>query len=159
MKDMIKKILCFAAVICCCVAGLHASSPDPVKWSMEVIKTSSKEGTIRLTAEIEKEWHMYGTKLPKGGPKATVIDFSESRGLVLKGGVVASPAAADYQDEDWGMILNHWNGKVVFTVPFSYNTKDGVVECAVRYMTCNGSNCLPPVTKKMSLPLNKVSKR
>ena len=57
------------------VFSLQAQMNNPVSWKFSVNKINETEREIVLTANIEKDWHIYSQFTPDGGPMATFITF------------------------------------------------------------------------------------
>ena len=88
MKKYLLALLAVVAVV------LSAAAQEPVKWRTAVRMTSPTEGTVTVRAIIPEGAHLYGLTMPQGGPKATSLDFSASRGIALKGKRSGSPRPA-----------------------------------------------------------------
>lgn len=92
--------------------------------------------------------------MPEGGPKATSLDFTGSRGITLIGSTGFAPAPVTAHDEAFGCDLQWWAGRVAFTQRFRLTEpKEAKVNIKISFMTCNGSNCTPPQTANISAPI------
>src|SRR5690606_21534814 len=62
------------------VFGLNGFSQilDPVKWSTSVEKISDTEYDLVITADIEKDWHLYSQYTAEGG--SLPIEISRKQG-------------------------------------------------------------------------------
>lgn len=142
--------LLFSAMILCCMA---AQAQSQVKWKAAYQIGSNGQGTITLTADIEKDWHIYDTKLPDVGPVPTSIKFI-GEGFKFIGDVKASPAPKKVNDEMFGCELTYWEGKVKFIQKFKRTDKSAKkVTISVNYMICNDANCQPPRTETLTLDI------
>lgn len=121
-------------------------------WTACVQKTDRNHAEIALTATMEKGWHLYGTVLPEGGPKATEFDFSASKDVKIDAAPVPDRKPLTVDDPLFGMELNWWDTSVTFTVPVTITGADPVVVCTVSFMTCDGNSCMPP--KKITKTIN-----
>lgn len=132
-----------------------AQAPSPIKWRAFVKMTNETEGTVTLKAIIDEGWHLYGTTLPEGGPKATSIDFSESKGVKFLNNFTPSAKPVEKEDEIFGLKLNWWEKGVSFTRKFKLTGKkaDAVLKGKVMFMGCNDETCLPPKTQSFNLPV------
>lgn len=147
-----KKILTLIVAVLAVAFGCMAQ--DTVKWRTSVRMTSASEGVVTVRAIIPAGWHLYGMEMPEGGPRATVLDFSSSKGVNLTGKTVADPAPVTAMDEAFGTRLQWWEGRVAFSQRFRVtDAKTARIELKVTYMTCNGSNCMPPRTESISAPV------
>ena len=149
---MLKKISLFLVVMvvgtCCAFA-----QQDAIRWRTTVRMTTATEGVLTVRALVGEGWHLYGTKLPKGGPKPTVLDFSASKGVKFTGEFKPSVAPVKRHDEMFGLTLSWWDKNVTFTRPFCLTgpKADAVIEGKITYMGCNDDNCLPPKTQTVRL--------
>lgn len=150
-NNMKKYILALLAVV---AVALGAAAQQTVKWRTSVRMTSPTEGTVTIRAIIPEGAHLYGMKMPEGGPKATTFDFSSSKGVKLHGEVSAAPAPVTARDEAFGCDLQWWTSRVAFAQRFTLtDTKDARIGIKITYMTCNGANCTPPRTETISAPV------
>lgn len=145
-----RKIALFFAIIMLSVVSLSAQKP--IKWRSSVKMTSKTEGVVTIKAIIEPGWHLYGTELPSGGPKATKFDFSESKGVKLVGNVVPSVKPKTVYDKSFGMNLCWWEKTLTFTQKFKLAGKgEAKIIGSISYMGCNDQTCLPPSTQSVNL--------
>ncbi|MGE5943210.1 MAG: protein-disulfide reductase DsbD domain-containing protein, partial [Flavobacteriales bacterium] len=86
------------------VFGLNGFSQilDPVKWSTSVEKISDTEYDLVITADIEKDWHLYSQYTAEGG--SLPIEISKKQGdknnehFELVGKAVESDTIKKYND-------------------------------------------------------------
>lgn len=152
-----KKITLLLAVVL--VTTLSSLAQNPIKWRSSVKMTSNTEGVITMKAVITSGWHLYGTNIPSGGPKATKFDFSSSTGIKLIGGVVPSIKPKNVYDNTFGINLNWWDKTVTFTQKFKLTNKSSAkVVGTISYMGCNDQTCLPPSTQSINIVVPKFKK-
>ncbi len=134
--------------------GLSQGQPaqSPIRWRMIVKMTSPTEGTVTVKALLSDGWHLYGFDMPKGGPKPTTFDFSESTGIKLVGEPEPSVKPVMKDDKQFGEKLSQWESNVTFVQRFKLTGKGGVVKLGIRYMGCNDATCMPPRTENFSTP-------
>lgn len=137
------------------VTALPANAQNAIRWRTTVKMTSEKEGILTVRALVGEGWHLYGTSLPKGGPKATVLDFSGSKGIKFKGDFVPSVKPVSKLDPMFGITLSWWNTNVTFTRRFKLTDKkaDAVINGKITYMGCNDETCLPPKSESFVLKI------
>ena len=125
-----------------------AMAQDAIRWRTTVKMTSDTEGVLTVRALVADGWHLYGTKLPKGGPKPTVLDFSKSVGVKFLDGFKASEAPVTKQDPTFGMALTFWGKNVSFTRRFRLTgaKNKAAINGSITFMGCNDETCLPPKT-------------
>lgn len=151
---MLRKLTILAFFLCV-ISAASAQMPSPIKWRAFVKMDNDKEGTVTLKAIMDDGWHLYGTSLPEGGPKATVIDFSESKGVKYLNNFTPSVKPIEKQDDTFGLKLNWWEKNVTFTRRFKLTGKkaEAIIKGKVTYMGCNDETCLPPKTQSFNLPV------
>jgi DsbC/DsbD-like thiol-disulfide interchange protein len=135
------------------ISVFSAMAQNPIKWRTTYKMTSATEGVLTVKAIVTDGWHLYGTKLPDGGPKATVLDFSESKGIKFTTNFKPSVKATEKMDEMFGLKLTYWGSNVSFTRKFKLtgNKADAVINGKISYMACNDENCMPPKTESVTL--------
>lgn len=131
---------------------LSMSAQKPIKWRSNVKMTSETEGVVTIKAIIEPGWHLYGTQIPSGGPKATKIDLSSSEGVKFVGSVTSSIAPKKVYDKTFDLNLNWWDQNVTFTQKFKLSSKNGAkIVGVISFMGCNDQTCLPPSTQSINI--------
>ncbi len=140
-----------AMLMCLCIfsAGAQSAEQAPIRWRMIVKMTSPTEGTVTVKALVSDGWHLYGTSMPKGGPRPTVLDFSGSQGVEFIGDATPSTKPVVKADRQFGAELSQWESSVNFVRRF--RLKKGAVKPTVKlnvsFMGCNDATCLPPRTE------------
>lgn len=127
---------------------------QPVKWSFETKKINDLEAELILKAEIDKNWHIYGTDLPEGGPIPTSFTFNPSGDYELVGGVV-TPTPIEKYDKAFEMDLRYFDHGAVFRQKIRMKADNPFqVTGELEFMACDDSRCLPPeyVEFAFSLP-------
>lgn len=129
-----------------------AMSQDVIRWRTTVKMSSDTEGILTVRALVSDGWHLYGTKLPKGGPKPTVLDFANCRGIKFTGPFKPSVAPVTKNDPTFGIPLTFWDGNVAFSRPFKLTGPKEKTEIigSITFMGCNDQTCLPPKTITVS---------
>lgn len=150
---MMKKILILPFFI---LIGnvLFAQILHPVTWTAVSKKISDKTYEIRLTANMQKGWHIYSQTTPEGGPVPTNISFIKNPLLVMKGKVKEVGKLEQHNEPLFGVDVKQFSDKVDFVqvVNLKANVKTSV-NMSVEYMLCNDKQCLPPSTKKFTVAL------
>lgn len=52
-------------------AGMFGQMYNPVKWKTSAKQISEKEYLLKVEAEIQSGWHLYGQYIEEGGPSRT----------------------------------------------------------------------------------------
>lgn len=153
MKKYLLMLLAALAV------AVGASAQTGVKWRTSVAMTSDTEGELTVRAIIPEGFHMYGMTAVKGGPVATTFNFDASTGVEFKGRTAFAPAPQKGKDEAFGTDLEWWTGRVAFTRKFRVtDAAKARIAISVKYMMCNGANCLPPRTENIVITADKLKK-
>lgn len=145
-----KKIIVILSIIV--LSTIMVSAQKPIKWRTSAKMINETEGVITMKAIIEPGWHLYGTNIPTGGPKATKFDLTNSVGIKLMGEVEPSVKPIKVHDQVFDLTLNWWDKTTTFTQKFTINTKENVkIVGTIQYMGCNDQTCLPPSTQKINI--------
>jgi DsbC/DsbD-like thiol-disulfide interchange protein len=112
--------------------------------------------TIRLSARINPDWHLYSITQGPGGPVATRIDLAPGQPFIL-GGAVEGSAPVTRFDANFGIEVQMYDGSATFTVPVRVSREalpgPATVTVTARYQACNATLCIPPHTDKVTVPL------
>src|SRR5947207_8171050 len=82
------------AAIALFILGVYApaiAAGKHVKWSARLEPADARAGEsaqIVLTAELDKDWHLYSQTTPPGGPKRTEIELELGEALAPEGSPV-----------------------------------------------------------------------
>lgn len=133
--------LLFAAL----AVTLQAQIVNPIVWDITSGLTSATEGVIRFNATVEPGWHLYGTTLPDGGPRATAVTYSRLEGVELVGALEPSQAPVEKVDMVFHLKLNWWESDVTLTQHFRLTgDKDYIIKGDISFQGCNDGSCIPP---------------
>lgn len=133
------------------VVLLNGQIVEPVKWNCSVVTERENvrigdEVVVRLTANIEEGWHVYGMEIPEGGPQATEVVVTEAKGVeALKDGrpKVLTKMKTAY-DSTFMMTLGWWEKRCEMELKYRVTAEKWSVKGYVRYMCCDDESCLPP---------------
>ena len=145
----ISVLLVCALIVNAAVAQIQ----DPVKWTA----TSKKKANgyeVVLTAILPKPWHIYSQKTGEGGPIPTSVKFTKNPLLTFNGEVKELGNLKEQYDKFFDTKVKYYGEKVDFVqlIQVKGNVKTNV-NVTVEYMTCNDSQCLPPVKKTFNVSL------
>lgn len=145
-------LLLLAAV---CMTTAYAQKPvSPATWRLSVKMISETEGIATLKAIVTPGWHLYGTSLPKGGPKATVINFDNSAGVEFYGDLTVSQPPKKVHDKLFDLDLSWWDSDVAFRKKFRVVKPAGAkITASVQFMGCNDITCAPPANETLTKPV------
>jgi len=141
---MYKKIIFF--LFCVLFASTSVGQIyEPVKWTVEQKVTSDHTAEIHIQATIDEGWHLYGLKLPAGGPHPTSIVFEKLENAMKVGEVQCPSKLLKQFDTNFNMELNWYSGQALFIQKISYKAGTAVkIKGYVEFMACNDKSCLPP---------------
>ncbi|MBN1446702.1 MAG: thioredoxin family protein [Bacteroidetes bacterium] len=129
---------------------LHAQ--EAATWSARAATAVVQVGStvdVKVTADVNKGWHIYSVTPMEEGPVPTEIDFAANSPFVRSGSVRQPKPIVKY-DEAFGIDTEYFDDDVTFTLTAKVkkDAKPGkqkvVVE--VTFMACNDRMCLPPKT-------------
>lgn len=123
-----------------------------VKWKYSAKKVGDKTYEVRLSAEVDEEWHIYSQGTPKGGPLPTTINFNKNPLVSLNGKVKEEGKMVFYHDEVFDVDVHAYKEKVDFVqlVKLKSNAKTKV-SGTVEFMACTKERCLTPEKKSFSV--------
>jgi len=133
---------------------LLALAAEPITWKLAEPSVTAQPGatvTVRVQAEIGEGWHVYSMKETPGGPKPT--RFTVEAPAVLAGPVTA-PDALIAEDSNFNTEVEYYEGSAEFTLPVALPKQlPAQVTLRVRYQSCTRTECLPPKTVVLALPV------
>ncbi len=133
-----------AALILFSVTFVRAQVLDPVDWQFSHEKLDDNEYELKLTANMDPGWYIYGTELEAGGPIPTRIDFDAGEGFELVGELQYPDAEVKF-DPNFDMDIPMYGESVTFVQRVRVLTASTItVSGEVEYMSCDDTRCLPP---------------
>ncbi len=133
-----------AALILFSVTFVRAQVLDPVDWQFSHEKLDDNEYELKLTANMDPGWYIYGTELEAGGPIPTRIDFDAGEGFELVGELQYPDAEVKF-DPNFDMDIPMYGESVTFVQRVRVLTAGTItVSGEVEYMSCDDTRCLPP---------------
>lgn len=139
-------------------APIQAQGSDPITWSLDTPRLSKPlqpggSFEARLTATIQKGWHLYALTQPVGGPMPTRVTLPDGQPFALAGPIKSPPPYTE-QDPNFGIETEFFAESVTFTLPIKVaaEAKAGphVLQVTVRFQACNDRLRLPPAVVKRS---------
>ncbi len=150
------------SIVLCLLFLVYSNSAfaqDPIKWHASIIENRLVAGgkaSVQLRANIEKSWHIYSLTQPAGGPFPTEIAAAENATFIIDG-KPEQPAPETLFDQNFGIITEFFSESVTFTIPIKIKSDiqagKNVLRFNVKYMLCNNTECLPPTTKTIEIPV------
>lgn len=128
---------------------------DPVKWKTSTEKISDTEYYLISTATIQKGWHLYSQKVPKGGPLPTVFNYENQNGKITLINNTLEEDSHVIDDPVFKMKINLFDGRAVFKQKIAITQEIKEVKGSVEFMACNDVRCLPPKEVELSFLISK----
>ncbi len=151
----------FIALLLLAFLAGGVAAQNPSKWVLDspvkgkAIK-AGEEFEVKVKAEVEPGWYLYGLDQPEGGPIATRVTLPEAIPFELVGQVGFPPPKTK---EDQNFIVDgkplqtkYYEQAVEFTVRLKakQDTTADSIAIDVRFQLCDDRVCLPPRTKRVS---------
>lgn len=147
-----KKLQALFIILVCFSFSVAAQIQNPIRWSAAVEKSSDTQGVIKLTAEVDKGWHLYGMDLPSGGPRATQITLPENSGVSF-GKITPDIEPTSSVDMIFHLKLSWWGSNVSFSIPYTLTSAGADLEIGVSYQGCNDKTCIAPQKELLEVTL------
>ncbi|MDR9447345.1 MAG: cytochrome c biogenesis protein CcdA, partial [Balneolaceae bacterium] len=141
----------------------HAQLLDPVKFTVGNVPTDVTSGQsidVSIETTIDGKWHLYAVNLdPDSGPIPTQFGVVSDGLLQLSGDVSESEPDLAF-DPNFDAEVAWHTSEASFDVPvlvgeLTENTIP-VAAITVRYQVCDDRSCLPPKTKTLEVPIQRV---
>jgi thiol:disulfide interchange protein DsbD len=112
--------------------------------------------TVRIAAQVQSGWHIYGLRPVEGGPIATRVWIADGLPVQLAGAVQGTDPITMH-DPTFNLEVQAYEGEVVFTLPLrlSPTASDAPLRFNVNasYQACDNKICLPPRSVKLDVPV------
>lgn len=141
-------------------AGMFGQMYNPVKWKTSAEQLSEKEYLLKIQAEIQSGWHLYGQYIEEGGPSRTAFSFKNPNKNFELIGKTTEEKGHEVQDKIFDMKIKYFEGKALFTQKIKIVSGSVTnVNAEVEFMVCDDSNCLPPSSEELifKIPASKVA--
>lgn len=121
---------------------------QPVAWRVTVTPVGNDVCEIHIKGQIEKGWHTFSGKQPKGAvPSPTRIDLSKNPLVKLLGEIIEKGDMEKHITQPLGLPDYRYAGKVEFIqqVQVRHGIKTNI-KVTVTYQACTEEKCLPVQT-------------
>jgi len=154
MQAFMRLVFSFVVLMSLYPQGSSAQVKNPVSWAFTSKKLGAGKFEVRMTAVVEKGWHIYSQTTPEGGPIPTSVEFTKNPLVVLTGNVKEVGKMETHFEKLFDVNVKQYSNKVEFvqTASVKGNVKTNL-SGTVEYMLCNDTECLPPVRKTFSVSL------
>jgi hypothetical protein len=128
-------------------------SQDPVHWKFSYVKTGDGTGEIRLTAMVDRPWHIYAQVQPKDAiALPTKISFRPNPLVVLQGKIKEAGKKVTEHNKILDIDQCHYSGTVDFIQPIQLKMSVKTnVSGLVSFQVCDEQRCLPPMTVSFNI--------
>ncbi len=123
---------------------LNSQVLEPVTWSFRSEKTGDNTFELVMTAELDKDWHLYAMDIEPGGPIPTSFTFEPGAGFTLSGKTVEVSKPEVKYDNSFSMNIGMHSEKAEFRQKVTVTQSPVTVKGYVTFMSCDDKQCLPP---------------
>lgn len=137
--------------------GRAQTAENPVSFTYGVQHVGGNIYEVKITARINKPWHIYSQYTPPEGPSLpTHISFSKNPLVEIVGKPEEKGKLITRHEDILDVNLKYFAEKVAFIqkVKVKQNVKTNL-QGTIEYMACTNERCLMPATEKFSLDINK----
>ena len=127
--------------------GISAQVKDPVKFQLKINELKNNEYEAVLTANLEKNWHIYSKDIPEDSGIPTEMKVS-GKNIELIGKVTEVGKKEDEFSEAFGVRIVYYSNSVAFKQKFKLKNPalPSNVIAEITYQTCDDRVCLAPNT-------------
>lgn len=127
--------------------GISAQVKDPVKFQLKINELKNNEYEAVLTADLEKNWHIYSKDIPEDSGIPTEMKVS-GKNIELIGKVTEVGKKEDEFSEAFGVRIVYYSNSVAFKQKFKLKNpaQPSNVIAEITYQTCDDRVCLAPNT-------------
>jgi hypothetical protein len=143
-----------------CRDGFAQVPTQPVQWAGSAIsKTPAEQGStieIKLSAEVQDGWHVYGLAQAPSGPTPLRVTLDEN-GFVQIVSVKSATASIKKHDPSFDLETEFYPGS--FSLDLQTRVKQQAaggnqsIPVSIRFQACNDRTCLPPKTVHLVVPI------
>jgi len=130
---------------------------EPVTWSFRSEKTGDNTFELVMTAELDKNWHLYAMDIEPGGPIPTSFTFEPGAGFTLSRKTVEVTKPEVKFDNSFSMNIGMHSGKAEFRQKVTVSQSPVMVKGYVTFMSCDDKQCLPPRDVEFAIELKGAS--
>ena len=120
-----RRLSLFLIVLTVSCLSAFAQMFEPVKWKFSTKAIDQSTVELVFSATIDRGWHLYGMKLPDGGPTPTQFVFEGKRGTTFEGSVVAKSKLIEEYDKVFEVKLGFYNSSAVFSQKIKFDPERG----------------------------------
>jgi len=136
--------------------SMAVSAQNPVTWTFTSKKLTDNSYEIRMTATIEKGWHLYSQEQPQDAvADPTTFTITNNPLIELSGKIKEVGKMEKFHDKELEISANQYSEKVDFVQIIKLKGKAKTsFSGSVEYQTCDDKKCLPPKTVNFKVALD-----
>jgi thiol:disulfide interchange protein len=134
----------FAFILFAIGTSAKAQIENPVTWQVTSNKLEGNRYEIIFNAKIEKDWHLYSTKLPAGGPLPTVFLFNQSPDFTKVNDVREIGTVKRVMDEVFNIEVSYYANEVRFVqeIELAKGKTGSTLSGNIEYQVCFEDKCV-----------------
>ena len=127
------------------VSFAQSGSAKQVNWTYTAKKIAENTYEVRITAQINGDYHMYAQNAGIEGPVPTTLKYAANPLVTIDGKAKEVGKMIKKFESAWDGNVNYYEKKVEFvqTVKLKGKVKTSL-SGKIEFMVCNESLCLPP---------------
>ncbi len=123
----------------------QSGSAKQVKWTFTSKKIAENTYELKMTANIQGNYHMYAQQAGAEGPIPTSFTFSPNPLITFDGKVKEQGKMIKKYESAWPGTVNYYEKKVDFVQVIKLKGKVKTnLSGNVEFIVCNDQECLPP---------------
>lgn len=128
-----------------------------VHFTTSVTSLTSNEYQLNIKANLDKGWHIYSSKMKKGGPIPTTFSIEKNKNIsFLNDYIFESGKPITKWDANYNLNLIYYANSVTFSKKIKIeNNQISNVKGTINFMVCNAEMCLPPESYSVNFDLKK----
>jgi thiol:disulfide interchange protein len=126
------------------INSLKAQVINPIKWTTSITQLNDNEYQLNAKAVLDKNWHIYSSKMQKGGPIPVTFQLEKNTSITPVTEVVIEKGTAIMKwDSAFKINLIYYADSVIFSRKVKVSSAT-IVKAKINFMLCNDATCLPP---------------
>lgn len=128
-----------------------------VHFTTSVTSLTSNEYQLNIIANLDRGWHIYSSKMMKGGPIPTTFSIEKNKNIsFLSDSIFESGKPITKWDANYNLNLIYFANSVTFSKKIKIeNNQISNVKGTINFMVCNAEMCLPPESYLVNFDLKK----
>ncbi len=135
--------------------SLAFAQAEPISWKFSSKKISDNVYEVRMTATLNKGWHLYSQNQPKDAIAIpTSFSFNKNPLLDFEGNVKEIGKMEKFVDKELDVSAFQYSNEVSFVQKVKLKGKAKTnVTGKLEYQVCTDEKCLPAKTVNLSIAL------